>query len=567
MLWAVHPLLVEAVTNVIGRSDLLAAFAVLAGLLCYTRLLGSDGGRWASWFVVLVSLQMVGLFSKENAVVLPAVMFVYDLIWPERATLRKRTPVYAALMLVFAAFFYLRHRLHLQVVIDPIENPLVTADFWSARLTAVKVIGKFLWDFMWPARLSADYSYAAIPLFNWHVNSWENAIGILVSFIGLAALALALALRRRNRPLAFFTGFFFVTLLPTSNLITLIGSVMAERFIYLPLVGLVGCAVCTGHWLLHRIGIGKALAERATLVLASLAALVLAMVTYARNGDWQDEISLWTSAVKAYPQSARPHNNRGQALSRIPGRLSEAVAEFRAAIQIRPDYAIAHYNLGTVLLRMQADLPSAISEFQTAVRLAPDLWETHYNLGNALAGLPDRLPDAIREFEAALRIRPDLAEAHHDLGTALAMSGRLTEAVAEFQTALRYRPGDADLHYNLGNALERMPNRLSDAMKEWEAAVKIQPNLAEAHYRLGKALSSIPGRLPDAIEELQTTVRLRPDIADARYELACALLQMPDRQQEAVAEFKEAVRIMPDAEEQHKFNQLRDKIAHSRGGR
>jgi tetratricopeptide (TPR) repeat protein len=571
VLWAVHPLLVESVTNVIGRADLLAAFAVLAGLLCYVQMLSGDSainsGRRTAWLVALVSLQVIGLLSKENAAILPGILLVYDLIWPECSPLRKRAPVYAALMLVLAAFFYLRHGLNLHVVVDPTENPLVTEDFWSARLTAVKVIGKFLWEFVWPARLSADYSFAAIPLFSWHLNRWEDAKAILTLIICLAALALAAKVRRTNKPLAFFTGFFFVSLLPTSNLIFLIGAIMAERFIYLPLVGLAGWAVCVGYWILRRFGFQKIPAERAVLASASLVALVLATLTYARNSDWQDELSLWTSAVNTYPQSARPHNNRGQALSRIPGRSSDAAAEFKAAIQIRPDYALAHYNLGTTSLQTQSHLPEAISEFETAARLAPDLWETHYNLGNAFAGLPNRLPDAIREFEAAIRIKPDLAEGHRDLGMALAMSGRLTDAVVEFQTALRYQSNDADVHYNLGNTLERIPNRLPEAIQEWEAAVRIQPDLAEAHYHLGKALSLMPGRLPEAIAEFQTTVRLRPDIADARYELACALVQIPGRRQEAVTEFEQAVRIMPDAEEQKKFNRLRDQIARGRGGR
>ncbi len=567
VLWAVHPLLVESVTNVIGRADLLAGFAVLAGLLCYMRMLSGDGRRQAAWLVALVSLQVIGLLSKENAAILPGILLVYDLIWPECSTLRKGTPVYAALMLVLAAFFYLRHGLNLHVVVDPTENPLVTEDFWSVRLTAVKVIGKFLWEFVWPARLSADYSFAAIPLFSWHANRWEDAKTILTLIICLAALALAVKVRRTNKPLAFFTGIFFVSLLPTSNLIFLIGAIMAERFMYLPSIGLAGWAVCAGYSILRRFGFQRIVADRTVLASASLVALVLATVTYARNSDWQDELSLWTSAVNTYPQSARPHNNRGQALSRIPGRSSDAVAEFKAAIQIRPDYALAHYNLGTALLQTQTRLPEAISEFETAARLAPDLWEAHYNLGNAFAGLPDGLPDAIREFEAAIRIKPDLAEGHRDLGMALAMSGRLTDAVVEFQTALRYRSNDAEVHYNLANALERIPNRLPEAIQEWETAVRIQPDLAEAHYHLGKALSSMPGRLSEAIAEFQTTVRLRPDIADARYELACALVQIPGRQQEAVTQFEEAVRIMPDAEEQKKFNRLRDQVARGRGGR
>jgi cytochrome c553 len=112
------------------------------------------------------------------------------------------------------------------------------------------VIGKFLWLFLWPARLSADYSYNAVPLFSWSAN-WEDAkalIGLAVC-LGAALVAVILAVRgrRAEKPMLFFLAFFFVAISPTSNLLVFIGSIMAERFLYLPSVGLAGCVVAAGY--------------------------------------------------------------------------------------------------------------------------------------------------------------------------------------------------------------------------------------------------------------------------------------------------------------------------------
>ena len=125
-------------------------------MLCYVRSASAAGRqRWA-WLAGIAAAQAIGLFSKESAVVLPGIMLVYGLTWFDRTAWRRLAPAYAALALPFAAFFYLRAQAHLHMAVPFTDNPLADAGFWTARLTAFKVVGKFLWLFLWPARLSAD---------------------------------------------------------------------------------------------------------------------------------------------------------------------------------------------------------------------------------------------------------------------------------------------------------------------------------------------------------------------------------------------------------------------------
>jgi tetratricopeptide (TPR) repeat protein len=548
--WGVHPLLTEAVTNLVGRADLLAAFGVLAGLLCHIRSRRTGGKRSLLWLAGLVAAQAIGLFSKENAVVLPGLMLLYDLVWRDSSSWLRRAAAYAALILPFVAFFYLRAEAGGVMHILPAENPLVNAGFWTARLTAVKIIGSYLALFLWPIRLSADYSYNAVPFFTLGAEA-ADATAVLALAMGTAAAVVVawMAVRRGRIGNAgfFFGAFFLITLAPTSNLILLIGSVKAERFLYLPAVGLAGFAVAAVSALLQKRW-GRAFTSPIALPLAlAVVCLPLAARTYSRNFDWRDDLTLWSSAVEVCPTAARPHYNLGNALSHIPGRAPDAIAQYRAALKIRPDDADAHVNLGNALANFPGTLPDAVTEFQAGLRLRPDNADAHDDLGNALANLPGRLPDAIAQYHAALRLRPDRAEFHYNLASALLREpGAISQAIAEYQTALQIHPDDADAHNNFGNALATIPGRLPDAIAEYQAALRLRPLDAQAHYNLANALAATPGRSTEAITEYQATLRLAPDSAEAHNNLGTVLAQTPGRLPEAVAQYQAAIRLKPD---------------------
>ncbi len=576
-IWGVHPVLTESVTNIVGRADLLASAAILAGLLCHIRAASSAGGRKAAWLIGVGAAQTIGLFSKESAVVLPGMMLAYDLIWLDAwfdsAPWRRRAASYGALLLPFAAFVYLRNQAHLQLNIPFADNPLVSAGFWTARLTAVEVIGKYLLLFLWPAELSADYSYRAVTLFGQPL-TLEALLAL--SVCATAVLLLVWFARRAQKPIVFLLLFFFLALLPTSNLIVPIGSIMAERFLYLPSIGLAGCAVAA-LWRVSR----SPQAARARLIALALVCVALGARTYARNLDWKDELSLWTSAAEAVPGSAKAHYNLGKALETLPGRLADAIIEYRVSLRIDPDHADVHTNLANalaaaghlpeaiseywaameiepnraephndlanVLARIPGRAPEAVAEYRTALRLRPNSAEVHYNLANALRNQPGGQTEAIDEYRAALLIDPAHVDAHINLGNALAsIPARLPEAIAEYRSALRIQPGAAAAHIGLGNAFYAAPNGLGDAIAEYREALKLRPDDAEAHYDLGTALANLPGHLPEAIAEFEAALRTRPDLVEAHVNLANALAKIPSRIPDAIAEYETALRISPD---------------------
>jgi hypothetical protein len=294
--WAVHPVLTESVTNIVGRADLLAAFGVLAGLLCHVQGGAASGWRKLAWLSGLALAVTIGLFSKESAVVVLAAMVIYDLAFPQ--AWRSRAAGYLALAAPFLVFFYIRGQVlaKLPSALVPFgDNPLVGAGFWTARLTAIKVIGKYLWLLLWPSRLSCDYSYNQIPLFTWR--DWQALIAVAAC---AALAAVAIVCYRRGKPVFFFIAFFFAALAPTSNLALLIGTIMAERFLYLPSIAFAGCLVVAVYAVCRRL-------PSVAPVALALVSVAFAARTYTRNFDWLDDLSLWTSAVKVCPGSYKTH--------------------------------------------------------------------------------------------------------------------------------------------------------------------------------------------------------------------------------------------------------------------
>jgi tetratricopeptide (TPR) repeat protein len=321
-LWGVHPALTESVTNLVGRADLLAGFGVLAGLVCYIQSVSATGRRRLMWLAGVAMATALGAFSKESGVVAIAAIAIYDLAFV-KAPWRERLPGYAAAAVPILLFLYQRGQVlaNLPLGLVPFgDNPLTGADFFTSRMTAVKVIGKYLWLLVFPLRLSSDYSYHQIPLFTW--GDWEAWAALAVC---AAAVAAAIYSFRRNRTIFFFVAFFFATLAPASNVAMRIGTIMAERFLYLPAIGLLGCLV----WALFRIP-----RRQAVYGALAVAVVLLAGRTWARNLDWYDDSTLWASAEKASPGSFKVHAILADQWQQKEGGIDRAVAESDRALAI-----------------------------------------------------------------------------------------------------------------------------------------------------------------------------------------------------------------------------------------
>jgi tetratricopeptide (TPR) repeat protein len=305
-LWAVHPIGTESVTNVVGRADLLAAMAVLGGLLLYARSRAARGLRLGLVAPALFAVATVGVFSKENAAILLGLMLLWDVSFGMgnwRRGVLSRAPAYASATASLALLWWVRQR-----VFDPlplpefpfVDNPLVATAFWPARLTAIKVIGLDLWLLVCPFHLSCDRSYNQIP-----VSGWTDILAWLALAVVAAIVFLVLARSRSDRLIFFVAGFFGIALLPTSNLLFQTGSIMAERFLYLPSVGFAMAVVALAYRLRR---------ERLTAAILTAVIALFACRTFARNFDWKDDLALAAADVQVVPNSFKMHGILANAL-------------------------------------------------------------------------------------------------------------------------------------------------------------------------------------------------------------------------------------------------------------
>jgi tetratricopeptide (TPR) repeat protein len=306
-LWAVHPVLTESVTNIVGRADLLAGLATLGGFLMYLKSTETVGWRRAVWLFGLMAATAVGVISKESAVCVLGVIVLYELIWWRER--RRRGALLlgcAATAIPIAVMLYQRAAVlaaSLPAEFPYTDNPIVGADFWIGRLTAISVIARYVWLIVWPATLSCDYSYPEIPLASGTLGDWVSWTAVF-SLIALVAF-----LYRRSRTAFFLACFAALTFLPMSNLLFPIGTIMAERFLYLPSIGALACLVMAIYAVSRHAGFAG-LAP----VIMSLIIVALAIRTWVRNSDWHDDLAIATSSLKASPNSFKLHRQMGELL-------------------------------------------------------------------------------------------------------------------------------------------------------------------------------------------------------------------------------------------------------------
>jgi protein O-mannosyl-transferase len=550
-LFALHPLHVESVAWIAERKDTLSALFWFLAMWAYVRYAEKPEPR--RYLLVLTSFAL-GLMSKPMMVTLPFVLLLID-VWPLRRPLTRKLLLekipFFTLSAASAAITYLAQSG--SGAVDALQVPL-TLRLENAAISYFIYIAKMFW----PANLAVFYPY---PL---DIPAWQAASAAL-AILGISVLTLRQV--RTNPYLAVGWFWYLGTLIPVIGLIQVGAQARADRYMYVPMVGL--CTMLA--WGLADIVQRWPRSRNSVFALAGAACAICVILTALQVQYWRDSGSLFEHALKSTERNDIAQHNLGTFLMNIPGRAPEAVGHLEAALQIRPGSAKAHTDLGTALSNIPGRLPDAVLQYQAALNISPDLAITHNNLGNALSKL-DRLPEAIAEYRAALRIDPAYAEAHNNLGSALAGMGRLSDAIAQFQEALRLQPdypearqnlsraqnpaASADSEYNAGLALAK-EGRPQEAIAHLETALRLQPDRAEAHNNLGVVLSGIPGRHPEAMQHFQQAVRIRPDYAEAHVNLGLALAEVPGRLPEAIAQFEAAQRIKPDPDVQKILDGLR----------
>jgi protein O-mannosyl-transferase len=482
-LWALHPVCTEAVTNIAGRPEELAALGVLGALVLYAY----DEPESTRWNILrraaLMTAAGVAAFSKESGVMVLALAVLYDFTFRSRrgaslgelaAVFRRffwRGYVYLALpVLAMLCLRWLALRHDGGMEIQFVDNPISGAGFLAGRATALGVVGRYFWLLVWPGTLSCDYSYNQIPLFQWHSMTWQQW-----SFLATAGglLWAAAFCYRHSRTAFFLLGFSALTLLPAANLLVTTGTIMAERLLYLPAIGF-AAAVSMG---VYRAARGLGLRPLAAAVALGTIGAAYGARTYLRNPDWKDGETLYVSAAEAVPAAVRPHLSLAQDWYTVDPmflRGDRAITEAETAMKIvsglpdRDTPAIVPAVLSKLCLARGDLVAAKDAEGNPQADAASTGWYRQALEAGLRAVPADRAFDQThRRRELARGRRADeIAPAgmpgiYADLGRAYLRLGEPSQALQAFNYLPRLAPAAA-LTYSLIAAAYLAQNRMEE---------------------------------------------------------------------------------------------------------
>ena len=480
-LFALHRLHVESVAWIAERKDLLSAFFWLLTMWAYARYAERPG---LNRYLPVLLFFSLGLLSKPMVVTLPFVLLLLD-FWPlgrmqfhqagtdsrpldsKVSVFRlfwEKIPLFALAAISIVVTFAAQQQ---GGALKSLESFPLTTRIANALIAYVSYIGKMIW----PHNLAVYYPYSeSVPM-------WQAA-GAALTLICLTVLLLWTA--RRRPYLAVGWLWYLGTLVPVIGLVQVGSQAMADRYTYLPLVGLFialawGVPSLFAGWQ-HRQSI---LATLATILLVSFT-----VCTWLQLRHWQNSITLFQHTLQVTTNNHFAHNNLGVALAHN-GRLNEAISHYSEALRLKPEAFEVHNNLANALAA-QGSMDEAIQHYLESLRLEPDYDKAHNNLGNVLAGT-GKGEEAINHYSEAIRINPDYAGAHYNLANVLAAQGSVDEAIQHYLEALRILPDWAGAHNNLGVSLEKS-GKLKEAIDHYHEALRIRPDYAKARNNLERAM-------------------------------------------------------------------------------
>jgi tetratricopeptide (TPR) repeat protein len=531
-LFALHPIHVESVAWIAQRKDVLSGFFWMLTMLAYLSFAERPGLK--TYLAVLLFL-IFSLMAKSMSVTLPFVLLLMD-YWP-LGRLR-----YEASAKTFLLAFLCRLREKVPLIVVSAAASVLTyvaqqSDGYIKSLAAVSLADRFsnvlisyvayLLKMVWPFKLACFYPFPdSFSL--WRIG---GALLLLLLITGLAVRS------ARSYPFMIVGWLWYLgTLVPVIGLVKIGVFSMADRYSYIPLIGIFFALIWGIPQLLAGINYRKA-------VMACLAMLTLAIcLLTARNQVrfWQDGFSLFTHAQKVTSDNWFAHFALGRDLLRQE-KFDAAAEQFFETLRLKPNYIPTYTNLGFTYGR-QNKIPEAITYMSEAERMNPNLVEVHESLGILYEQQGDS-DKANGHFNKVLEIEPENAAAHKYLGNLMAAKGELEAAIDHYAESLRIQPGDARVHYNLGLALENQ-DKNEKATEQYLAALKIEPDNADAHYNLANVMVK-QNKWDDAAEHYQKALALKPDLFQARFNLAFVYASKKEYDR-SIAILVQTAKLQPD---------------------
>ena len=488
-LFALHPLHVESVAWIAERKDVLSGLFWMLTMWAYAWY---TERRSVLRYLLVAATFALGLMAKPMLVTLPCALLLLD-HWPLKRGVQwlEKAPLFALSVASSIVTFVVQKE---GGAIYPFAEKLgIAARAANASVAYVSYLGKTVL----PEELAVLYPHPG------HWPWWQVGGAALI----LVMITAAVVVFAKARPYLAVGWFWFVgTLVPVIGLVQVGEQYMADRYTYIPLVGIFMALV----W-----GVSDMLAtvqqRRVALGFATVVALAMCVAgTWRQLQYWQSSVTLFARTVRVTGPNATARYNLAQALS-VRGYLNQAVPHYEAALKIRPDYPEALNNLGFTKALL-GQWTASTNYYERALALSPKLASAHLNYGFALLQL-GKHPEARGHFESALKERPGLAMAHFGYGRALLATGNLDGSITQFQEAIRKQPLYAEATFYLGLALVEK-GEVETGISEIQQAAKLSPKAPDVHFQLGRIYAS-QGKAREAVGEYKEALRLHANYPDA----------------------------------------------------
>jgi len=489
--FGLHPMHVESVAWISERKDVLSAFFWFLTMMAYLRYVRRPS---AGRYVLTLFLFEMGLMSKPMVVVLPLVLLLLD-YWPlGRFTsmsqrifyrlLREKIPFFILSVISGIITFIVQKNVGTMAAIDKLP-PFLRAG--NAAVSYMKYIAKTLW----PNKLAVFYPHPGDKLPVWQI--------VMSAAMLLAVLIIIIRVSARHKYLMVGWLWYIGTLLPMIGLIQVGAQAMADRYSYIPLIGIFIMIAWSAEELCPKTKAGK------TILTMTSAVIIIAMSVCSRLQvyHWENSLTINAHAVKVTDNNFIALSGYGEALCRA-GKYDEGLEYLRKSVFIRPNYDTALYNMG-LSYAQQGKYDQAIKYYNKVLQIKPDYAEAQQKIREALSEkdktdkalqyfdeaklLEDRQQkeQAIELYKKAVELKPNFIVAHGRLGLAMASVGRIDEAVEQFRIVLKDRPQDIEMHCNIGLLLARQ-DKAEEAAEHYRQALRIDPNCTKAKELLEAAV-------------------------------------------------------------------------------
>src|SRR3989338_1933161 len=464
MIFAAHPIHTERVANITASFDMLGILFMLLSFYLYIRF--SKSGDKKYFFFSLLFL-LIAIFSSEEAVTLPLLIVLYEFCFNKKefvdnaAIKNNIIKNYAPYFII--VFFYIAARIIVVGFRGRVEEYLA-GNFFLTMLTMLKAYIYYIYLLIAPINLTLFHDIQpATSLFD---------LKVLISLLILASI-IAFTIKNRKNAVLFFSVFwFFITLIPFSNLLPL-QAFMAERYLYVPSLGF---SLLSSYMFFSIFNYNfkndkyKKIKKNGMLIFIVALLAFYVFSTISRNNDWKDNMTLWGKTIETNPSNSRAHDNLGFTYERI-GETEKALQEFEIAIKLQPDNFRALANLGVAYAKFGFYNKSIIA-LEKSIEI-----RGYYKTYDKLGLIYDELNmenEAIERFKKAIKLNLRYAKAHNDLATVYGKIGEFDLALEEFNEAVKIDKDYADAHFNKGILLEFLGEEVK-AREEFNIAIRLEP--------------------------------------------------------------------------------------------